>query len=150
MANTWSKESYRLAAMKHYRNCQYIFNQIPTINDAQYKNHVVSDCYYVGGYVMECALKFFVMSKNHLSGSYNKVDLDGHRLLNHNLQLLWQMACEGSDPLPLEWKQLCELTKRWSEDVRYDKSVGSTETRGITENFRKDMESVFSTVFSNF
>ena len=63
----WSKDTFKRAAKRHYQTCQYIFNQLPSITDANYRNHVVSDCYYVGGYVIECALKYYVMCKKHLS-----------------------------------------------------------------------------------
>jgi len=150
MMKSWTQESYKHAAKKHYWNCKFIFQQIPKVCNAQYKNHVVSDCYYLGGYVVECALKFYIMNKRHLSGAYTKDELEKHNLFHHNLQRLWQLASEGSDPFPLEWKGLDEKTKLWTESIRYSKSLNSTEITAITNEFKRDIENVFNAVFENF
>ena len=147
---SWSKDVYKRAAVKHYKNCQYIFDLIPTIHNAEYKTHVFSDCYYVGGYVLECALKFFIMNKLHLSKAYSKTELESYRLLTHNLHHLWQIATEGSDPLSLEWKNLDNKTKQWSEEVRYERSCNYNVIESDLVSFRSDLETVYNIVFNQF
>lgn len=146
----WSRDSFRRAAIRHYLNCQYIFRLIPSISNANYRNHVVSDCYYIGGYVMECALKYYVMNKLHLTRSYNKSNLDYQKLLTHDLHKLVVMATEGSETLDVEWRQLSKLTKGWSEEVRYDSSLSNSETAAVVGPFKKDLEKIFVTVFNEY
>ena len=146
----WSKDSYKRAAQRHYHNCQYIFNQLPRITDANYRNHVASDCYYIGGYVMECALKYFVMCKQHMTKNYNLEELEAVRLKTHDLHLLMQVATEGSETIDVDWKQLCKLTKDWSEQVRYDRSFCANETPAVEGSFREDMVKIYETVFKQY
>ena len=138
------------AARRHYLNCQYIFDLIPNITNANYRNHVVSDCYYIGGYVMECALKYYVMNKWHLTRCYNKSDLDYQRLLTHDLHKLMVMATEGSETLNVKWNQLSKLTKDWSEEVRYDNSLSNSESSAVVSKFKNDVEKIFVTVFNEY
>ncbi len=146
----WSKDTFKRAAQRHYQNCQYIFKLIPTITDASYRNHVVSDCYYIGGYVMECALKYFVMSKHHLTKCYNLQELESQRLKTHDLHNLIQLATEGSETIDVDWKDLSVETKEWSEQVRYDRSFDSLKVTKIEKSFKDDMIKIYNTVFKQY
>lgn len=136
--------------MRHYQNCQYIFKQISAITGGAYKTHVVSDCYYIGGYVMECALKYFVMSKKHMNKNYGLDELEAAGLKTHSLFNLVTLASEDSNGLAMDWKKMCTLTKQWSEKVRYENSFTTNQLSDVTDKFKKDMEEVYKTVFYSY
>ena len=99
---------------------------------------------------MECALKYYVMNKWHLTRCYNKSDLDYQRLLTHDLHKLMVMATEGSETLNVKWNQLSKLTKDWSEEVRYDNSLSNSESSAVVSKFKNDVEKIFVTVFNEY
>lgn len=146
----WSKDTFKYAAQRHYHNCEYIFKLLPSITDANYRNHVASDCYYIGGYVMECALKYFVMCKQHLTKCYDLKELEANGLKTHNLHHLIQSASEGNEDIAIDWKELCNETKCWSEQVRYNRSFSTSEVKTVAKSFRNDMNKIYQTVFKQF
>lgn len=148
MAKSWAYTSYQRAAKRHYMNCIHLIDNFTTSREHQC--HVASDIYYVGGYVIECSLKFFIMNKLHMNGSYSLDDLDKCNLKTHDLYQLWIEARKGSGGLTLDWTNLCLLTKNWTEQIRYDASLPSSDISKVRNDFRKDLETVYKTIFQQY
>lgn len=148
MADSWTYQSYQRAATRHYLNCIHLIDNFT--QSKQHQPHVASDIFYVGGYVIECALKFFIMNKLHMNGSYTLAQLDDCNLKVHDLKKLWDKATDGSCGLALDWKEMSSLTKSWSEQVRYDSSLQQADITKVTNDFKKDLETVYKTIFSQY
>lgn len=99
---------------------------------------------------MECALKYFVMCKHHLTKCYNLNELEEQKLKTHDLHTLMRLATEGSETIDVDWKGLSVTTKNWSEQVRYERSFNANEVTVIEKSFRDDMNKIYSTVFNQY
>lgn len=129
-------------------SCMHLIDNFTTSKEHQC--HVASDIYYVGGYVIECSLKFFIMNKLHMNGAYSLEDLEKCNLKMHDIHKLWEEAQKGSGGLTLDWTKLSSLTKKWSEQTRYNGSLPASELSKVKNDFRKDLETIYKTIFQQY
>lgn len=146
MAEQWNNQSFRKSAIKHYKACSYLLN-MSSINP-EYKNQVYSDIYYLCGYVIECALKYYIMQSKHYNGVYSKSQLEEKGLKTHCIDQLHTLASEGSCPISFKWKDLSSSIKNWNVQVRYDDSKNGYASD--IQNIKKDIDLVYNSVFMKF
>lgn len=146
MTEKWNNEAFKKAATKHYKACTYLLG----LNNVkqEYKNHIHSDIYYLCGYVIECALKFYIMSSNHYSDSYTLEELEKKGLKTHNISHLHSLALAGSSPINFKWTALTSSIKKWDEQVRYNCSSNGFSSE--LEKIKEDIDLVYNTVFTKF
>lgn len=146
MAEQWNSQSFKKSAKKHYKACTYLLN-IDSIKQ-EYKNQVYSDVYYLCGYVIECALKYYIMQARHYNGVYSKIQLDKKGLKTHCLDKLYTLASEGGSPIGFQWKDLSSSIKHWEVKVRYNESNSSLASE--IPKIKSDIDLVYNSVFEKF
>ena len=146
MAEQWNSQSFKKSAIKHYKACTYLLN-IDSIKQ-EFKNQVYSDVYYLCGYVIECALKYYIMQAKHYKGVYSKIQLEEKGLKTHCLDKLYILASEGGTPIGFRWKDLSSSIKNWNVQVRYYESSSSFASE--MTKIKNDIDLVYNSVFEKF
>lgn len=118
---SWSADDFKFCSEIHYYNCQYLKSILERVEEEKRKN-VLHDFYYLSGYVIECLLKSYYLTHNHLLESYNLDFLKHRGLKTHSIQHLSQLVQNG-DGLNINFDEKSEMFKFWSEQIRYNTNL---------------------------
>lgn len=145
---TWSASQYRAAADKHYKVCNLLRREYDSNRN---KKCLVSNLFYLGGYVIECTLKYLILcNEPDRDKSYSKEELRDMHLLTHNLQELHRLASEHVDGFTISWHELNQNTKKWDESVRYDKPIENQYHQCIRNGFWTDVDKIYNIMRENY
>lgn len=125
----WSGQGYRSAAENHKKACDYMLKHIGKVN--KNKKIIYAEIYYLSGYILECILKYFILSKKHKAQTkLSKEELEKYGLWHHNIDTLWKATeLEG------RWKDFPELTKNWNSEFRY--KLGQVDENEFERHYKK-------------
>lgn len=117
----WSSKKYKQAAEKHYKTCKHLLNSIDTVK-ADVKPQVISNIFYLSGYVLECIFKSSLLEDNHKTKGYTLEEIKNMGLKTHDLfgsNNLWAKLIEKKilDQNKFTWT---DLSKEWNSDIRYE------------------------------
>lgn len=147
----WSAADYRKAAEKHFSACESLIKLASSGNGRQ-RSSIVSEVYYIGGYVIECSFKFFILiNQSDKNKQYSSDELNNLGLWNHDLCRLYRLAQSvEASTLPYSYNGFKDRTKRWSEKVRYDCALPRTEHDSVLVNFWGDVSIVYNSMRENY
>ena len=126
---SWSPGDYKRAGNKHYQTCIQLLSDV---NKNRLERDitlqaVLFDIYYLGGYVIECLLKYYILKKETKPNSNQKIrdndkltmnDLKALGLIDHKIKDLSTTANENGGK-NINFNQKSSLFKNWSEQTRY-------------------------------
>lgn len=123
--SSWSPGDYKRAGEKHYKTCMQLLSDVdkktlerPSQITSQ---AVLFDLYYLGGYVIECCLKYYILTdRQHkrIHEKLTKLDLELLHLKDHSIEKLSTIALSNGG-IDINFKQKGALFKNWSEQIRY-------------------------------
>lgn len=136
----WSGQGYRLAAENHKKACDYMLKHIDKVHNN--KKVIYAEIYYLSGYILECILKYFILSKKHKDKTkLSKEELKSYGLWDHEIKNLW-IAAE----LVGKWDDFPELTKNWKSELRYElRQIDRTDFESHYEKIKKTFEEIKAT-----
>lgn len=141
---TWTAKQYRAAADKHYKVCILLNKEC---NNHKDKKCLVSNLFYLGGYVIECTLKYLILcNEADRDKEYKKEELKSIHIWTHSLQQLIGDARDKVDGFSISWNALSDKTKTWDEQVRYDVPMQNQYHECIKNNFWEDVKNVYNTM----
>lgn len=145
---TWSAMQYREAALKHFDACNCMLKKLET-KKAQ-KSAILSEVYYLGGYVIECALKYFVLiNQGDKVKMYTKSELYDLSIWHHDLTKLLTTARDTSEEINFSENRWCAFTKKWDVQQRYGSRISSNDYMSITDSFWKDVLFIYEIIQNN-
>jgi len=145
---TWSASQYRAAADKHYKVCILLRNEYEGNKD---KKCLVSNLFYLGGYVIECTLKYLILcNKPERDKSYSREELASMLLWTHNLKELLRLATEQVEGFTISWYALNQNTRKWNESVRYDVPIKNQFHQCIRNDFWTDVNEIYNIMRENY
>ena len=117
----WSSKKYKKAAEKHYKTCKHLLGSIDTVK-ADVKPQVISNIFYLSGYILECIFKSSLLDADHKTKGYTLEEIETMGLKTHKLfgsNNLWAKITDRGilDRNKFMWT---ELSKEWNESVRYE------------------------------
>lgn len=147
----WSATGYREAAEKHFITCENLV-RLASSESGKHRSCIVSDIFYIGGYVIECSLKFlFLVNQSDKNKQYSSDELNNLGLWNHDLCRLYRLAQSAeASTLPYSYNGFKDRTKKWSEQVRYDCALPRTEHDSVLVNFWDDVTNVYNSMRENY
>ena len=146
---SWSANKYRAAAKKHYEVCCYLLKS--KADKASPRGAIISDLYYLGGYVVECTLKYiYLVNIGPANKEYSKSELQRFNLWRHELPCLYEEAKDKADNIGFSWISLKKQIKDWSEQMRYNEPIQRNEYKSITDNFWTDVETIYNSMRDNY
>lgn len=149
MSNTsWSAIQYKNAALKHFDACE---NMLKNLNlKKSQKSAVLSEVYYLGGYVIECALKYFILiNQGDKTREYSAQELNDLGLWHHELRNLVISARDVGEEINFTERHWCEFTRRWDVQLRYGSRISSNDYSPIVDFFWKDVLEIYEIIKNN-
>ncbi|MDI9882056.1 hypothetical protein [Flectobacillus longus] len=149
----WSSKKYQRAAEKHYKTCKHLLDSIDTVK-ADVKPQVISNIFYLSGYILECILKFYILEEKHKTKSYSKEELTQLELWTHDIKGLWEKIANESpfwkkrtpkeSPFDANGFEWTDLSKKWTEAVRYETDDKDYKNEKIVKkHFTQTVEPIF-------
>lgn len=138
----WSSKKYKRAAEKHYKSCLHILSNI---SDAKtdIKPHIISNCYYISGYILECIFKYYFLELEHKKDTYSLKEIETMGLKTHNIYKLWVVVAEKGKINPKEFNWT-NMSKNWNESVRYETdNLDYKNEKLVREHFTKIIEPIY-------
>ena len=135
----WTARDYKNAAQRHKKVCDFILKS----NEEKDKGDLCVTAYYLSGYVLECALKAYILESQHNAKGVTKQELEKMGLWNHNLSILWTKACDkgGIKKTDFEWG---DLAKNWTESIRYKiKEPGFKDIKKLRDYYDKTVVAIY-------
>ena len=149
MENKWSAKTYKRAAQKHFSMCCFLIENIDLASPDK-KPHVISDFYYLSGYILECILKYCIMEEEHLVGTYSLSEISDNNLKNHNIKELWHRATENGRLDQREFEKWHQITNEWNEQVRYEVNATFQKKNDVCNHFSKIVEPVYTHIINKY
>lgn len=128
----WSSKKYKKAADKHYKTCKHLLNSIDTVKP-DVKPQVISNVFYLSGYILECIFKFSLLEANHKKGKYTLLEIEQMHLKTHEI---FPSKTNKKKGVPDLWSQIIsrgilkqkgitwtELSKEWNSEIRYETDI---------------------------
>ena len=136
---SWSPGDYKNAGEKHYKTCMYLWSDV--VDNKKIKQQtlpsVLFDIYYLGGYVIECLLKYYILKEKKTKPNSNqkirdndkltKDDLKILGLIDHDIKNLSTTANENGGK-NINFNKKSSLFKNWSEQTRYGLTTQLNQT----------------------
>jgi len=85
---------YRKAAYRHLETCTCLLKNIENENCKKNKSQILTNIYYLSGYVIECSLKFVIFSAINFDRKQEIEDCTDFTWKEHNLDNLERIAKE--------------------------------------------------------
>jgi hypothetical protein len=121
---------FLIAAKRHEKTCKVIVEEINRVDDDFEKiNPLVSNLYYLSGYILECSLKYKVLEyfgfKDEVVDKNNceSFGIPYHRGFKvHNFKILQELLDSKNSTFNYysEDFEVSELLNNWKPDVRYN------------------------------
>lgn len=114
----YSGQSFARAAHKHLKTCDEMFSHLSAVRSEQDKKILLSQLYYISGYVLECIYKFGILSAmGKATVNLSKEELDELGLKSHDIRILRQEYIEYSHKktTPIAHNHF----KKWDVQIRY-------------------------------
>jgi len=124
--DTWTSKTFKRAAQRHFITCCHLLEKVEhTQKDKQ--PHVITNIYYLSGYILECILKYYILEQNHFKGKLTINDLESMKLKTHNINDLWKRIEYSFPKKEFKWSN---ISKKWDVMVRYDcDNIAATELK---------------------
>lgn len=149
MSERWNALKYKKSADKHYRMCQQIVVRYASIS--RDKDAYVSTLYYLGGYVIECALKSALLeSKHDREKFYTKEELASLHLKTHRIEQLFRELQDCVDIDLPNWENFNKTTRDWTENIRYEYPLAPNKHESIINGFWRDVKIVYNALRQNY
>lgn len=133
----WSSKTYKKAANKHYQTCEQLINYFESIREDA-KPHIVSNIFYLSGYVLECILKSYLLELEHCTNELTMEQLTIRGLKTHNVKELWDKIDHGIDKKSFNWT---DISTKWEVYVRYDNSVITFQE--VKQHFEETIKPIY-------
>lgn len=115
----WCAKDYKKAGEKHFIACAKLVDLVNVPNNNVKDRAIFHEILYLSGYIVECYLKFGILSALHYENqTISKEDLVKLHLITHDIELLKQRyidTCNISSN-NINWNL---HLKNWSEELRY-------------------------------
>lgn len=111
-------KDFKYAADKHYKTCVFLFDKL---DGRKWSNNheISSNVYYLSGYIVECLLKYHILSVKHLS-IVSDEQLEQLKLRDHCLGKLFN-ELKDITALPTEIPaKLPKHYNNWGPRLRYE------------------------------
>jgi hypothetical protein len=141
----WTSKKYKRAAEKHFKSCKHILNCLNQAKPHE-KSEVVSNIFYLSGYVLECIFKHYYLELDHKSGTFNLQEIEDMGLKSHNIQKLWDLVSQKGrlNKHDFIWTS---ITNKWNESVRYETDDSDYKNENlIREHFTKTVEPIYNKI----
>lgn len=134
----WTSKNFKKAAQKHYFMCSYLLDNLQEVGSDK-KPHIISDLFYLSGYILECILKYCIMEQLHKTAAYNLYEIEKMQLKTHNIEILWNKACENRGINNHNFEKWHLITKKWTEQIRYDTDDNDFTNHKLVSNHFKEI-----------
>lgn len=146
----WSADLYRKAAYRHLNVCIFLENHLSEVKGESEKN-IVSDIFYLSGYIVECILKFCILQIRHLQKKmFSLEEIEDLKLKTHDLNSLWDMTVNEGKISRKDmdvWSKQNELLKKWDVDCRYMNQERDFFNKDKVINcFDNNIKKIFNTI----
>lgn len=147
LEKNWSAKKYRRAADKHYQTCVYLIAQIEHI-DISKQNYIISNLYYLSGYILECIFKFYLLELEHKNDLYTLEEISSFGLKSHKIKDLWERQVLIKSDLRKEDYIWTDLTKNWDTFIRYESNF--IDPNLVKNHFNKTVKPIFEKIKNKY
>lgn len=150
MEKEWSSKKYKRAANKHYQTCIYLINQLDLI-DKEKQPHLISNLYYLSGYVLECIFKSYLLDLHHYKKKYSLEEISNFGLQTHNLNLLWERHILIKSDLRKQDFIWTNLSKKWDVVVRYETdNTEYIDLQSVKHHFNQTVKPIYEKIKNKY
>lgn len=142
----WSAKKYKKAADKHYQTCVFLMAQIDKIDPSK-QHHIISNLYYLSGYILECIFKFYLLQLEHKNSEYDLKEIESFGLKTHNIKDLWEKQIVIKGDLRKDDYIWTDLTKNWDSFVRYETfRTNYINCESVKNHFNQTVKPIFEKI----
>lgn len=148
----WCAKDYKKAGEKHFIACAKLVDLINVPKNNVKDRAIFHEILYLSGYIVECYLKFGILSALHYENkTISKEDLVKLHLITHDIEFLKQRyidTCHISSN-NINWNL---HLKNWSEELRYHCIPSNNKDffQGIITHIKDTITSIRNNILKNF